>query len=150
MKLFHYRPVVKATAPVPLLIVYALVNRQYMMDLQSDRSVIRNWLELGMDVYIVDWGYPDQMDKYMTLEHYIDGYINNAVDAVRKLSGVDKINLLGVCQGGTLGTIYTALYPEEIKNLATMVAPINFDTRDGLLFIWSKYLNIEPWSMLSG
>ena len=63
MKLYHYKPMAKKVIPIPVLVVYALVNRQYMMDLQQNRSVIRNWLELGLDVYIVDWGYPDQMDK---------------------------------------------------------------------------------------
>jgi len=145
VKLYHYKPLVKKekVSPVPTLIVYALVNRQYMMDLQQNRSVVRNWLEQGLDVYIMDWGYPHKMDKYLTMEDYIDGYINNAVDTVRKMSGLDKINLMGVCQGGTFCTIYTALYPEKIRNLVTMVAPIDFDVDDGLLNIWSKHLNVD-------
>ncbi len=143
VKLYHYKPLVKKVSPVPTLIVYALVNRQYMMDLQQNRSVVRGWLEQGLDVYIVDWGYPDKMDKYITMEDYIDGYINNAVDTVRQMSGQDKINLLGVCQGGTLCTIYAALYPEKIKNLVTMVAPIDFHIDDGLLNIWSRHLNVD-------
>lgn len=143
MKLYHYQPIVNKVNPVPLLIVYALVNRQYMMDLQQDRSVIRNWLELGMDVYIIDWGYPLMPDKYTTMEDYIDEYINNAVDIVRRRSGAEKINLLGVCQGGTFSVIYTALYPEKIKNLVTMVAPIDFSVSEGLLFTWSKHLKID-------
>lgn len=143
VKLYHYKPLVKKVSPVPTLIVYALVNRQYMMDLQQNRSVVRGWLEQGLDVYIIDWGYPDKMDKYLTMEDYIDGYIDNAVDTVRSLSGQDKINLLGVCQGGTFCAIYSALNPEKIKNLVTMVAPIDFDIDDGLLNIWSKHLKID-------
>ena len=57
MKVYHYIPTTKKTiCPVPTLITYALVNRQYMMDLQQDRSVICNWLEQGLDIYIIDWG----------------------------------------------------------------------------------------------
>jgi polyhydroxyalkanoate synthase len=77
------------------------------------------------------------------MEDYIDGYINNAVDMVRKRSGQDKINLLGVCQGGTLSVIYSALYPEKIRNLVTMVTPIDFSVEDGLLFVWSKHLKVD-------
>lgn len=143
MKLFHYRPMSKKVSPVPVLVVYALVNRQYMMDLQQNRSVIRSWLELGLDVYIIDWGYPDRMDKYLTMEDYIDGYMNNAVDVVRSRSGQDKINLLGVCQGGTFSVIYASLYPEKVRNLAVMVTPVDFSSRDGLLFTWSKHLNVD-------
>ncbi|MBS4032052.1 MAG: class III poly(R)-hydroxyalkanoic acid synthase subunit PhaC [Clostridiales bacterium] len=143
MRLFHYLPKVKEVSAVPTLIVYALVNRQYMMDLQRDRSVISSWLDHGLDVYIIDWGYPDRTDRYLTMEDYIDGYIDRAVDTVRERSGQDKINILGVCQGGTFSTIYASLYPEKIKNLVTMVTPIDFSTKDGLLYIWSKHLNID-------
>ncbi|MDH7497687.1 MAG: alpha/beta fold hydrolase, partial [Syntrophomonadaceae bacterium] len=143
MKLYHYRPVAEDVVPVPALIVYALVNRQYMMDLQSDRSVIRNWLELGLDVYVIDWGYPDQSDKFLTMEDYIDGYLNNAVDAIRKHRGLDRINILGVCQGGTFSTIYAALYPEKVQNLVTMVTPIDFDIKDSALFTWGKHMNVD-------
>ncbi|NPV92662.1 MAG: class III poly(R)-hydroxyalkanoic acid synthase subunit PhaC [Firmicutes bacterium] len=145
MRLFHYQPLAGETAPVPTLVVYALVNRQYMMDLQSDRSVIRNWLELGLDLYIIDWGYPDQVDRYLTLEDYVDGYINESVDVIRRRTGQDKINLLGVCQGGTLSIMYAALYPEKVKNLVTMVTPFDFSTDDGLLFRWGKYMNVDKF-----
>jgi len=143
MRLFHYKPFVKKPCPIPLLITYALVNRQYMMDLQQDRSLIRNLLEHGQDIYIIDWGYPGPGDRYLTLDDYINGYINNAVDIVRERSKLDKINLLGVCQGGTFSVIYAALYPEKIRNLVVMVAPVDFDTDDGLLHIWARDLPID-------
>ncbi len=145
MKLYHYRPLAKKTCKVPTLIIYALVNRHYMMDLQPDRSVIKNLLELGLDLYIIDWGYPTAEDKYITLDDYIDVYIENAVNRVLKESGASKLNILGVCQGGTFSAVYTALNPQKVKNLITMVAPIDFESgaSDGLLFKWSQNLNVD-------
>ncbi len=143
MKLYHYLPGETLSCPTPILICYALVNRQYMMDLQSDRSLIRNLLGQGLDIYIIDWGYPDHGDRYVTLEDYIDVYLNDCVDFVRERTGCEKINLLGVCQGGTFTVIYTALYPEKIRNLVTMVTPIDFHTTDGLLNVWSRHMNID-------
>ncbi|TCO77978.1 class III poly(R)-hydroxyalkanoic acid synthase subunit PhaC [Marinisporobacter balticus] len=143
MKLYHYKPLVKNPCKVPTLIVYALVNRQYMMDIQQDRSVIKNLLQLGLDVYIIDWGYPTQEDMYLTMDDYINEYINNAVDHIRESEKVDKLNVLGVCQGGTFSTIYSSIYPEKVKNLVTMVTPIDFDVTEGLLFKWGKHLNID-------
>jgi len=143
MSLFHYRPVVKNPCPVPTLIVYALVNRQYMMDIQQDRSMIKSLLEQGLDVYIIDWGYPGPEDRYVTMEDYIDGYVDNCVNIILKETGKEKLNLIGVCQGGTFSAIYTALHKQKIKNLVTMVTPIDFDTKDGLLFVWGKHLNID-------
>ncbi len=143
MKLYHYKPVVKKPLTVPTLIVYALVNRQYMMDLQADRSVIKTLLEQGLDLYIIDWGYPGPEDRYLTMEDYVDDYINSAVDFVLRAAGRTQINLVGVCQGGTFSVIYTSLYPEKIKNLVTMVTPVEFANNDGLLFVWGKKLNID-------
>lgn len=145
MRLFHYKPIVtgKKLVKTPLLITYALVNRQYMMDIQPDRSVIKSFLEGGLDVYVIDWGYPTGEDMYMTMDDYINWYMDDCVNYIRKEKKVDKINLLGVCQGGTFSTIYTALNPDKIKNLVTMVVPIDFSGNDALLFRWSKFMNID-------
>lgn len=143
MKIYHYIPMVKKPHSIPVLVVYALVNRQYMLDIQEDRSTIKNWLEAGLDVYVVDWGYPDHTDKFLTMEDYIEGYIHNAVNFIRKRHNLEKINLLGICQGGTMSMIYTALHPENIQNLVTMVTPFDFHTKDGLLMVWGKHLNID-------
>ena len=145
MRLFHYKPVVTARKLVktPMLIAYALVNRQYMMDIQPDRSVIKSFLEGGLDVYVIDWGYPTAEDMYMCMDDYINWYMGDCVDYIRKTHKVDKINLLGICQGGTFSTIYTALHPEKIKNLVTMVVPIDFSPDDALLFRWSKFMNAD-------
>ncbi|MBT9159414.1 MAG: class III poly(R)-hydroxyalkanoic acid synthase subunit PhaC [Dehalococcoidia bacterium] len=143
MRLFHYKPMMKTPCPVPMLVTYALVNRQYMLDLQQDRSLIRNLLSLGLDIYIIDWGYPGPADRYLTLDDYINGYMNRAVDIVRERSKLDKINLVGVCQGGTFSVIYAALYPEKLRNLVVMVTPVDFDTDDGLLHVWARDLPID-------
>jgi len=123
--------------------VYAMVNRQYMLDLQPDRSLVRNLLQHGLDLYIIDWGYPTKADMYLTLDDYINGYLNNCVDFIRQSSKKEKINIMGICQGGTFSAIYAALDPEKIKNLVTLVAPFDFSTNDGLLFRWAKHMNVD-------
>ncbi|MBI4713552.1 MAG: class III poly(R)-hydroxyalkanoic acid synthase subunit PhaC [Planctomycetes bacterium] len=143
MRIFRYIPVQKKLQTPPVLISYALVNRQYMLDLQPDRSVIRYLLNQGIDVYIIDWGYPTPIDRYITLEDYIEGYLNNAVEEVLRRSGASKLNLVGICQGGTFSVMYSALHPEKIKNLVTIVTPVDFDTDTGLLNIWSRNLYVD-------
>lgn len=146
MTLYHYLPVKEDRLKAPLLISYALVNRQYMMDLQADRSLIQKLLDEGVEVYMIDWGYARPMDRFITMEDYIDGYINDCVDIVGKRHDLDRINLMGVCQGGTFSAIYASLHPEKVKNLVTMVAPFDFDTDDGLLNIWAK--SMDPDKMV--
>lgn len=145
MTLLHYVPTVAASKRVktPLLISYALVNRQYMMDLQPDRSVFKSFLDAGLDLYVIDWGYPTAEDMYLTLDDHINWYMDECVDFIREETKKDKINILGVCQGGTFATIYTALHPEKIKNLVTLVVPIDFSSNDGMLFRWSRFMNID-------
>ncbi len=143
MRLLHYVPTVEKPHPVPILIVYALVNRYYILDLSPDKSVIKKLLDEGFDVYIIDWGYPSGVDRYLTLDDYVNGYINKSVDLIKERSGLDKITLLGVCQGGTFSIMYTALHPEKVKNLVTLVAPVNFDTDKGLLHLWAKNLDVD-------
>lgn len=150
VRLMHFKPAKTRLLKTPVLVVYALVNRPYMMDLQEDRSVIKKLLEYGLDIYLIDWGYPRKMDRFLTLEDYIEGYIDEMVDELRRRHGVDAINLVGVCQGGTFSAIYTSLHQEKVKNLVTMVAPFDFDTRDGLLNVWSKAIDPEKMSATLG
>jgi polyhydroxyalkanoate synthase len=144
IKLYRYVQNKKITCTTPILISYALVNKEYLLDLQPDRSYVKNLLENGHDVYIIDWGYPTRADRYRTIGDYIDIYLNDCVDAVRRESGHDQITLMGVCQGGTLSITYTSLYPEKIKNLVTLITPVDFSTSDGTLFAWSKYMDPNP------
>ncbi|HSR02147.1 MAG TPA: class III poly(R)-hydroxyalkanoic acid synthase subunit PhaC [Methylophilaceae bacterium] len=143
LKLYHYKPEADKAIGVPVLIVYALVNRPYMLDIQPDRSFIRNLLKLGLDIYLIDWGYPAQADRYLSMDDYINGYIDNCVDVIRKKTKVEKVTLMGVCQGGTFSAIYSALHPEKVQNLVTLVAPFDFTTNDGLLFSWSKTMDVD-------
>jgi polyhydroxyalkanoate synthase len=143
MRLIHYIPTVENPHPVPILIVYALVNRYYILDLQPDKSVIKKLLDEGFDVYVIDWGYPSGVDRYLTLDDYVNGYINNAVDKIIERSGLDNITLLGVCQGGTFSVMYAAQHPEKVKNLVTLVAPVDFDTDKGILNLWAKSLDVD-------
>jgi polyhydroxyalkanoate synthase len=143
VKLYHYRSDSEATCRAPVLIVYALVNRQYMLDIQSDRSFVKNLLESGLDLYIIDWGYPTKADRYLSLDDYINVYLNDCVDFLRESTGNEQINLMGICQGGTFSTMYSAIYPEKVKNLITLVTPVDFSVDDGHLFVWSKSLNVD-------
>ncbi|MDF2449799.1 MAG: poly(R)-hydroxyalkanoic acid synthase, class PhaC subunit [Bacteroidota bacterium] len=143
LTLYRYNRDTDPTYKTPVLIVYALVNTYKMLDIQPDRSYIKNLLAAGLDVYLIDWGNPTKSDKYLGIDDYVNGYINNCVDFIRKKNRVEKINILSICQGGTLSVIYASLYPNKIKNLVTHVTPVDFSTNDGLLFRWSKDMNFE-------
>ena len=143
LTLYRYRPLAPSAGVPPVLIVYALINRPYMMDLQPDRSLIRRLLELGIDVYLIDWGYVDGADRYTDLNDYINGYLHRCLGEVLKAQQLPAATLLGVCQGGTFSLCYTALHPERVHNLITMVAPVDFQTPDNLLSRWAQDVDID-------
>jgi polyhydroxyalkanoate synthase len=144
MRLLHYFPLSEKRIGTPLLVVYAVINRPYILDLQPDKSVIKRFLEKGFDVYLIDWGYPKRSDEHTCTDDYIQSYIDPVVEFIRERSGCDKVSLLGYCIGGYFTTIYSALHPDKVANLMVMAAPIDFDIDHGLLHIWCKDKNFDP------
>ncbi len=145
LRLFRYRPIAKTSNPVPLLIVYALVNRPSMMDLEPDRSLIRGLLARGLEVYLIDWGYPDGADRFMTLEDYLEGQLAGCVEEISRIHRRNALNLLGVCQGGVFCLCFTALHPQRVRNLITMVTPVDFHTPADLLSKWARGIDVDAF-----
>jgi polyhydroxyalkanoate synthase len=145
MKLLHYTNEAKVTKEPPVLMVYAVINKPYVLDLQPDRSVIRAFLKKGFDVYLIDWGTPRNSDKFVDTGDYVERYIDRAVDWVRENRGTESVSLFGYCLGGTLAAIYAAIHPDKVRNLMVMAGPIDFNGEYGLLHQWTgeEYINAE-------
>jgi len=150
VSLFHFRPLAEKRVAVPVLICYGLVGRWTMTDLQEDRSLVRNLLNLGLDLYVVDWGNPSRADRYLTLDDYILGYLGDCVAEIAKRAGVPKVNLLGVCEGGVFATAFAALQPARLNTLTLTITPIDFhaDTVEnrlghGFINIWTRSISPE-------
>ncbi len=145
--LYRYLPKTEKRLKTPLLIVYALVNRPYMVDLQEDRSLVRALLDEGIDVYLIDWGYPGPAERWLTLDDYVNDYVDSCVEYLRDHYQVPKINVLGICQGGALSLCYTALHQDKVKNLTTMVVPVDYAVEatqtTGLLNAWTQGLDVD-------
>jgi polyhydroxyalkanoate synthase len=136
--LYRYDPVAKKrTIPTPVLVVYGLVGRYTMADLQEDRSLVRNLLAHGVDLYVVDWGNPTRSDRWLTLED-------------RREAGVDKVTLLGICEGGVFTICYAARNPDKVKSLVTTITPVDFHAgskgaplHHGLIGLWARSMTGE-------
>jgi len=143
VKMYHYLRDTPAKCGIPVLVSFAMLNRHDVLDLQPDRSLMKKLLEEGLDIYIMDWGYPTKADRYITMEDYINVYMNGAIDFIRKTHGVPKIHKMGICQGGTFSMIYASLYPEKLQSLTTYVAPYDFSTTKCMLYKWTKYIDVD-------
>ncbi|HYA82521.1 MAG TPA: alpha/beta fold hydrolase [Candidatus Bathyarchaeia archaeon] len=127
----------------PLLIVYAFINRHYILDLVPEVSVVRNLLKQGFDIYATDWGTPSAYDKDLTIGHFVNRYMDKSVDLIRETTKSDKVSLFGYCWGGDLVLMYAALHPEKVKNVITIATPGDFSADDTLLSVWTKNMNVE-------
>lgn len=140
-RLLLYHPLKEREYKIPLLVVYAFINRPYVLDMHPDISVIRKYLEAGFQLYMIDWGYPTMADKYLKIDDYVD-YTEKCVEHVKEKEAVDKVSLHGYCLGGTLSVIYTALHQENVKNLMLQAAPIDFHT-DNIIAVWARNIDVD-------
>ena len=142
-KLLHYRPLVSRTAKTPILFVYALMNKSYILDLQPDKSWLRNLLSQGFNVYLIDWKTPTNIDKYASFDDYVNFYIDDCVNLVSKENSVEKLTLHGYCLGSTMAAMYTTLHQEKVRNLVT-IAPIIDTENDGtVLANFARHLDVD-------
>ncbi len=137
LKVLHYVTDEPPKFKTPLLFVFALVNRPYILDLKDGKSVVQHFVNAGFDTYLIDWGIPTHADRHNTLDSLINGYMLNVVEFLKERNDVKNVNLLGYCMGGTMSSIFTALHPKLVRNLILMAAGIDFSTREGLINLWT-------------
>lgn len=152
IRLLHYKAQGERRYKTPLLIVFSLINRSYILDLKPGKSIVEQMVKAGYDVYLIDWGVPGRGDQFLTLDDYINRYMYRMVEYVKEHADVEQISLMGYCMGGTMTGMYAALYPESIKNLILMAAPFDFSGKDSLLNLWAdkKHFDVEKLVSVMG
>lgn len=152
LKLYHYIGEGPIKHKTPLLFVFALVNRPYIVDLKEGRSVVSHFVDAGFDVYIIDWGNPSESDRFLNTDDYVNGYLVNVVDYLRERTGSPKVSLLGYCMGGTLSTMFTALHQDVVENLILLASGIDFEHGGGLINLWTdpEYFDVDAFVDMVG
>ena len=133
-RLYRYEATNPDPLAVPTLVVYALVNRPTMADLEPERSLVRSLLALGVDVHLIEWEDPTGLDCASGLSDYIERDLGACVDFLAAAGR--GVNLVGICQGGTFALCYAALHPDKVRNLVVTVTPVDFHTPDVTLSHW--------------
>lgn len=148
-KLYRYVPVVPAEKrhPVPLLLVFALMNRPYILDLRPGHSFVEFMVRQGYDVYLLDWGAPGIEDKNLKLDDYCLDYLPRAIRKLKAVSGSEQFSMLGWCIGAILTTIYAAARPDDgLRNLILLTAPLDFADKEQITFArWvdERFFDVE-------
>ena len=136
-KLYRYTPVVPVEQRhrVPLLLVFALMNRPSIMDLRPGHSFVEFMVKQGYDVFLLDWGSPGPEDKDLKFDDYALEYIPRAVRKLKTITGSDEFSLLGWCIGSIITTVYASLRPDDgLRNLLLLTAPLDFSDKTSLTF----------------
>jgi len=152
-RLYRYIPVVppEARHRVPLLLVFALMNRPTILDLRPGHSFVEFMVARGYDVYLLDWGIPGFEDKDLKFDDYVLDYMTRAIRKVKALSGSEDFSLLGWCIGAILTTIYASMRPDDgLRNLLLLTAPLDFSRPKKLTFAqWTDEKHFDVDRVLS-
>lgn len=155
--LSRYRPLGGPPRLGPLVICYGLIGRQTMTDLTPERSLVRNLLAAGVDVFVLDWGHAGAGDAGNGFDHYADRLLGQALEAVRAASGAARPSLFGICQGGVFAACHAARHHEGLAGLALAVTPVDFhadgqdaDPAHGLLNLWVRSLEESDLDAMIG
>ncbi len=125
----------KRRHPIPLLLVFALINRPDVFDLRPGNSFVEFLLEEGYDVFLVDWGVPGEEDDDLGVADYVCDELHWAVRETVRCTGQDAVSLVGWCIGATLVAMYTALHPDgPVRNIVVLTMPI--DTKGSVYETW--------------
>jgi polyhydroxyalkanoate synthase len=125
VQLWRYRNQAVSWRP-PVFLVHSLVSRSYVLDLTPSDSFVVALRDAGFDVYLIDWGVPDDVDAGNSLETFVDEYLPSAVRAACAESGGEQVSVVGYCFGAVLGALFAARHPELVRNFVAMATPANY------------------------
>lgn len=140
--LYRYEPLTAREHATPVLLVYALINRPYILDLRPESSVVRHLLERGYDVFLLDWGVPGWEDRDTGLDDLVGEHLPGAVARMRRAGAGDDYTLMGYCMGGTMAAMHAALRPEGLRNLIALTTPIDF-AHAGIHTLWTDPRHLD-------
>ena len=122
-QLIQYEAMTKTVLKRPLLIVPPWINKFYILDLNPEKSFIRACVEQGHTVFVISWVNPDRRQAKKSFTHYMREGIFEAIDVIGAVTGVDQVNAVGYCVGGTLLAValaYAAATGDERMASATL------------------------------
>ncbi|HYY70276.1 MAG TPA: alpha/beta fold hydrolase [Terriglobales bacterium] len=151
-KLYRYVSMVPEDQrhPIPLLLVFAVMNRPSILDLRPGHSFVEYMLKKGYDVYLLDWGAPGPEDKNMNFGDYTLEYLPRAIRKLKVVSQVEEFSMLGWCIGAIIATAYAALRPADgLRNLILLTAPLDFSDKGAITFArWTAEANFDVEKVL--
>lgn len=130
----------------PILMIPAMINRHYVLDLSVNNSLAKSLNQAGFVVYMIDWGEATAEDRWDTFTDVFTGKLKRVITKVTRDAGT-KPSVLGYCMGGTMSLIYASCFTEDIKNLVVLTAPIDF-SKAGVMSVWTKKQHLDAYKLV--
>ena len=145
---------------VPILLVFALINRPDIFDLRPGSSLVAYLLSEGFDVFLVDWGTADEEDADRGLDDFVCDELDWAIRETLRASGQDELTLMGWCMGATMCAMYCGLPADgragaaAVRNLVLLTMPVDGRTSTFAQWLGGDDFDPEriagPWRVLPG
>jgi polyhydroxyalkanoate synthase len=146
MELIQYAPSTAEVHEIPLLFSPPWINKYYVMDLAPGRSLVQWGVDHGHTVFMISYRNPDERMRHVQMDDYLISGPVAALEVVGNITGAEKINLLGLCLGGTL-TMATLAYLDavgmELINSATFLNTLIDFSEPGLLGVFTDEATIR-------
>jgi polyhydroxyalkanoate synthase subunit PhaC len=146
MELIQYAPSTPEVHKIPLLFSPPWINKYYVMDLAPGRSLVQWAVDHGHTVFMISYHNPDDRMRHVKMDDYLISGPIAALEVVGDITGADKINLLGLCLGGTL-TMATLAYLDavgmDLINSATFLNTLIDFSEPGLLGVFTDEATIR-------
>ncbi len=130
----------------PVLMIPAMINRYYILDLSNDHSICKYLSDNGHPTYIIDWGEATAEDRWNTFTDIFLGTLKRIMTRVTRDAGAKPV-LFGYCMGGTMSSIYASCFPDEIQALIALTAPIDFH-KAGVMSQWTSKQYLNPNNLI--
>ena len=133
VRLWRYRSDTVRYHP-PVLLFLGLVSRSFVLDLLPGNSFVARLRDAGFDVFLVDWGEPDELEAENTFETYALDYLPRAIAAARQEADAAEITLLAYCMGAMFGlAMLASRRRSQVRSLVMLAPPVDFDAMSGLM-----------------
>ncbi len=108
-ELIQYAPATEKVYATPLIIFPPWINKFYILDLKPQNSLIKWAVEQGYTVFVVSWVNPDPAYRDTSMTDYVEGGYLTAIEQVKTICKVKKVNAVGYCIAGTTLALTLAL-----------------------------------------
>ena len=146
MELIQYAPSTPEVHEIPLLFSPPWINKYYVMDLSPGRSLVQWAVDHGHTAFMISYRNPDESMRHVSMDDYLLSGPLTAIDVITEITGSPKVNLLGLCLGGTL-TMASLAYLDATGtdkiNSATFLNTLIDFSEPGLLGVFTDQATVD-------